>query len=45
MSSPIRNFLRRSEIEILGDVEDISSVTTLLFEDPDHNLLMVCQRN
>jgi predicted enzyme related to lactoylglutathione lyase len=30
---------------ILGEVEDIGSVTTLTFQDPDGNLLMVCQRN
>lgn len=38
-------FLVESSIEVLTAPEDIGSVTTLLFKDPDHNLLMVCQRN
>jgi catechol 2,3-dioxygenase-like lactoylglutathione lyase family enzyme len=38
-------FLTRSEIELVAPPEDIGSVTTLTFHDPDHNLLMVCQRN
>lgn len=32
-------------VEILGAVEEIGSVQTLTFRDPDGNLLMVCQRN
>jgi predicted enzyme related to lactoylglutathione lyase len=32
-------------VEIVGTVEDIGSVQTLTFRDPDGNLLMVCQRN
>jgi predicted enzyme related to lactoylglutathione lyase len=31
-------------VEILGSVEDIGSLLTLTFRDPDGNLLMVCQR-
>ena len=38
-------FLLESGIDVLVAPEDIGSVTTLLFKDPDHNLLMVCQRN
>ncbi len=32
-------------VEIVGAVEDIGSVQTLTFRDPDGNLLMVCQRS
>jgi predicted enzyme related to lactoylglutathione lyase len=39
------DFLKSSAIEIIGAKEDIGSVTTLTFKDPDGNLLMVCQRN
>ncbi|MEO8395296.1 MAG: VOC family protein [Chloroflexota bacterium] len=39
------DFLKSSGIAILGDIQDIGSVTTLTFKDPDGNLLMVCQRN
>lgn len=38
-------FLVESGVDVLAAPEDIGSVTTLLFKDPDHNLLMVCQRN
>ncbi len=38
-------FLQENEVEMTGPVEDIGSVTTLAFKDPDGNLLMVCQRN
>ena len=38
-------FLKESQIEIISEIEDIGSVTTLIFKDPDHNLLMVCQQN
>jgi len=38
-------FLVTNEAEIVGDIDDIGSVTTLVFKDPDGNLLMVCQRN
>lgn len=38
-------FLMESGVDVLAPPEDIGSVTTLLFQDPDHNLLMVCQRN
>jgi predicted enzyme related to lactoylglutathione lyase len=40
-----RAFLREQGIEVVKDVEDIGSVSTLTFKDPDGNLLMVCQRN
>lgn len=39
------DFLKQQEIELLGVPEDIGSITTLTFKDPDGNLLMVCQRN
>jgi len=39
------DFLKSSDVEIIGAAEDIGSVTTLTFKDPDGNLLMVCQRN
>ena len=29
----------------MGEIEDIGSVSFLVFKDPDGNLLMVCQRN
>ena len=38
-------FLQDNDVEIVSVVEDIGSVTTLTFKDPDKNLLMVCQRN
>ena len=38
-------FLLESAIDGLVAPEDIGSVTTLLFKDPDNNLRMVCQRN
>jgi predicted enzyme related to lactoylglutathione lyase len=38
-------YLSTLGVEILGMVEDIGSVQTLTFRDPDGNLLMVCQRN
>jgi predicted enzyme related to lactoylglutathione lyase len=38
-------FLLGSGVEVLDAPEDIGSVTTLTFRDPDRNLLMVCQRN
>ena len=37
--------LQSMEAEIVSAAEDIGSVTTLIFKDPDQNLLMVCQRN
>jgi catechol 2,3-dioxygenase-like lactoylglutathione lyase family enzyme len=36
--------LRRHEVTITSDVEDIGSVFFVQFEDPDGNPLMVCQR-
>lgn len=38
-------FLKESAVTVLGQVEDIGSVSFLTFKDPDNNLLMVCQRN
>ncbi len=43
--STTHTFLQESGVEILSQAEDIGSVTTLRFRDPDGNLLMVCQRN
>ena len=40
-----RDFLRNEGVSFEHDVEDIGSVSTLSFRDPDGNLLMVCQRN
>ncbi|HEU5086433.1 MAG TPA: VOC family protein [Roseiflexaceae bacterium] len=39
------HFLQQLEVEIVSAVEDIGSVSTLTFKDPDQNLLMVCQSN
>jgi len=39
------DFLERNEVEILSQIEDIGSVSFLIFKDPDNNLLMVCQPN
>jgi predicted enzyme related to lactoylglutathione lyase len=38
-------FLQQLDVEIITTVEDIGSVSTLIFRDPDQNLLMVCQAN
>ncbi len=38
-------FLIENAVSIEQTVEDIGSVTTLTFKDPDNNLLMVCQPN
>jgi predicted enzyme related to lactoylglutathione lyase len=40
-----RAFLIEQGIELVTDVEDIGSVSTLTFKDLDGNVLMVCQRN
>jgi predicted enzyme related to lactoylglutathione lyase len=40
-----RSFLADNKIEIVREIEDIGSVLTLTFKDPDGNLLMVCQRS
>lgn len=37
-------FLKNMNIEMLTEPEDIGSMITLTFKDPDNNLLMVCQR-
>jgi predicted enzyme related to lactoylglutathione lyase len=37
-------FLKENQVEIVREVENIGSVSTLTFKDPDSNLLMVCQR-
>ena len=39
------NHLRQNNMPILSAVQEIGSVSFLLFEDPDHNRLMICQRN
>jgi predicted enzyme related to lactoylglutathione lyase len=39
------DFLRRGGVELVSAPDDIGSVTTLVFKDPDGNLLMVCQHN
>ena len=38
-------FLREQGVELVQEVENIGSVSTLTFKDLDGNLLMVCQRN
>lgn len=40
-----RNFLRANDVELIGEIENIGSVTFVTFKDLDNNLLMVCQRN
>ena len=38
-------FLQQIGVEIVRPIEDIGSVSTLVIKDPDHNLLMICQRH
>lgn len=38
-----RQFLIENEIRIVQDIQDIGSVKTITFKDPDGNLLMACQ--
>jgi predicted enzyme related to lactoylglutathione lyase len=38
-------FLEKNDVDIVREIEDIGSLYTLTFKDPDGNLLMVCQRN
>lgn len=38
-------FLQQLTIDIVRPIEDIGSVSTLVIQDPDQNLLMICQRN
>ena len=40
-----RAFLVDNHVELVGEIADIGSVSTLTIRDPDHNLLMVCQHN
>lgn len=40
-----QRFLLANDVEVLRAIEDIGSVLTLTFKDPDGNLLMVCQPN
>ncbi len=40
-----RDFLVANDVELVGTIQDIGSVSFLTFKDPDNNLLMVCQRN
>lgn len=39
------DFLKALDDDIISTIEDIGSVSTLIFRDPDGNLLMVCQAN
>ncbi len=39
-----RRFLVENGVELVREVENIGTVSTLTFADPDGNLLMVCQR-
>lgn len=39
-----KRFLTENNVGIVRDIEDVGSVLTLTFKDPDENLLMVCQR-
>ncbi len=39
------DFLLANDVELVGTIQDIGSVSFLTFKDPDNNLLMVCQRN
>jgi hypothetical protein len=41
----VRIFLVENRVEIVREIENIGSVSTLTIRDPDGNLLMVCQRN
>ncbi|MBI1296954.1 VOC family protein [bacterium] len=38
-------FLQSLHVDIVTPIEDIGSVSTLTFHDPDGNLLMICERN
>jgi predicted enzyme related to lactoylglutathione lyase len=38
-------FLKEGKIEIVSEPEDIGSVSTLVFKDPDQNHLMACHQN
>jgi predicted enzyme related to lactoylglutathione lyase len=38
-------YLQQNNVPILSSVQDIGSVSFLLFEDPDYNRLMICQKN
>lgn len=38
------DFLAENKVVIVRGIEDIGHVLTLTFNDPDGNLLMVCQR-
>lgn len=37
------DFLKSLHVDIVSAIEDIGSVLTLTFRDPDRNLLMICQ--
>jgi catechol 2,3-dioxygenase-like lactoylglutathione lyase family enzyme len=39
------SFLLENNIRLESAIQDVGSVTTLTFKDPDNNLLMICQRN
>ncbi len=40
-----RNFLEISGVQSISEIEDIGSVSFVVFKDPDENLLMVCRHN
>lgn len=40
----VREHLEALGVEVVGDIQDIGSVTMLQFRDPDGNLLMACAR-
>ncbi|MGW6228642.1 hypothetical protein ACWFQT_16140, partial [Cellulosimicrobium cellulans] len=40
----VRAHLDSLDVEVVGDVQDIGSVSFLQFRDPDGNLLMACAR-
>ncbi|WP_230208200.1 VOC family protein [Microlunatus sp. Gsoil 973] len=41
----VRAHLEGLQVDTVGDVQDIGSVSFLQFRDPDGNLLMACARN
>jgi len=41
----VRAHLDALDVEVVGDVQDIGTVSILQFRDPDGNLLMACARH
>jgi catechol 2,3-dioxygenase-like lactoylglutathione lyase family enzyme len=41
----VRAHLETLQVDVVGDVQDIGSVSFVQFRDPDGNRLMVCARN